>query len=129
MERYTVQTDNAPAAVGPYSQAVVIDHLVYTSGQIPLDPATGALVEATIEAQTRQVFENLTAVLEAAGSDLAHVIKATCFISDMDNFAAMNAVYDEYFPANPPARSCVEVSRLPKDCLVEIEMIAQKIEG
>lgn len=127
MERYTVQTDTAPEAVGPYSQAVVIDRLVYTSGQIPLDPETGALEERTIEAQTRRVLDNLTAVLEAAGSDRAHVIKTMCFIDDMKNFAAMNAVYAEYFDIDPPARSCVEVAALPKGAMVEIEAVAVRV--
>lgn len=128
MERYTIRTDAAPAAVGPYSQAVVLDRIVYTSGQLPIDPGTGALVPATIEEQTRQVLENVKAVLEASGSDLNHVLKITCFISDMDNFAAMNAVYAEFFPTEPPARSCVQVARLPKDALVEIEAVAMRVE-
>ncbi|MDA3949366.1 MAG: RidA family protein [Spirochaeta sp.] len=128
MERYTIQTDAAPAAVGPYSQAVVLDRIVYTSGQLPMDPETGALVPASIEVQTRRVLDNVQAVLEASGSDLNHVLKITCFISDMENFAAMNAVYAEYFPAEPPARSCVQVARLPKDAMVEIEAVAMRVE-
>lgn len=128
MERYTIRTDDAPAAVGPYSQAVVLDRVVYTSGQLPLDPETGALVPATIEEQTRRVLENVKAVLEASGSDMNHVLKITCFISDMENFAAMNAVYAEFFPTEPPARSCVQVARLPKDALVEIEAVAVRVE-
>ena len=105
----------------------LFSRIVYTSGQLPLDPETGALVPASIEVQTRRVLDNVRAVLEAAGSDLNHILKITCFISDMDNFAAMNAVYAEYFPAEPPARSCVEVARLPKDAMVEIEAIATRV--
>lgn len=118
-----VQTDNAPAAIGPYSQAVKVGEMLFTSGQIPLLP-NGELLEGDIQAQTRQVLTNLQAVLEAAGSSLEQVVKCTCFLSDMNNFAAMNGVYGEFFAANPPARSAVEVARLPKDVLIEIEAIA-----
>lgn len=118
-----IATDKAPAAIGPYCQAMVHNGIVYTSGQIPLDPATGAVNGDTIETQSRQVMDNLSAVLEAAGSSLSKVLKTTCFLSDMDNFAAFNAVYSEYFTANP-ARSCVAVRTLPKGVLVEVECIA-----
>ncbi|MFA7567004.1 MAG: RidA family protein [Alkalispirochaeta sp.] len=119
-----VNTTAAPAAVGPYSQAITLGTMVYTSGQIPLDPTTGDMVEEDIRVQTRQSLENLKAVLQAAGSDLSRVVKTTCFISDMNNFGAMNEVYAQYFGDPPPARSCVQVARLPKDALVEIEAVA-----
>lgn len=119
-----VFTAKAPAAIGPYSQAVIGAGVVITSGQIPVNPATGEIVQGGIEEQTRQVLENLKAVLEAAGSALELAIKTTVFIKDMNDFTRINAVYARYFPANPPARSCVEVARLPKDSLVEIEAIA-----
>ena len=121
--RETVNTDRAPAAIGPYSQAVGIGGLVFTSGQIPLLP-DGSLVEGEVEAQTRQVLANLRAVLEAAGSSMEHVLKCTVFLANMDDFAAVNAVYAEAFPSDPPARSAVEVARLPRDVLVEIEAVA-----
>lgn len=126
MSLHIVSTEKAPAAIGPYSQAVVYGDLVFTSGQIPL-AADGQLVEGGIEEQAHQVFRNLTAVLEAAGSSLGQVIKATVFIKDMDQFAAVNAIYASYFGDHKPARSTVEVARLPKDVLVEIEMIATKV--
>lgn len=118
-----VQTDTAPAAIGPYSQAVKVGDMLFTSGQIPLLPS-GDLLEGDIQAQTRQVLTNLQAVLEAAGSSLEQVVKCTCFLSDMNNFTAMNSVYGEFFTDNPPARSAVEVARLPKDVMIEIEAIA-----
>jgi 2-iminobutanoate/2-iminopropanoate deaminase len=120
----TVQTKNAPSAIGPYSQAVKAGGFVFTSGQIPLSPS-GELVGNDITAQTTQVLENIKAVLEAAGVKLDDVVKTTVFLSDMGNFAAMNDVYAKYFP-NSPARSTVEVSRLPKDVLIEIEAIAKE---
>jgi 2-iminobutanoate/2-iminopropanoate deaminase len=123
-ERTIIKTDQAPAAVGPYSQAVRIGNLVYTAGQIPLDPATGKLVEGTIEAQTRRVLENLKAVLEAAGSSLTNVVKTTVFLQDMGDFGAMNGVYAQFFGASPPARSAVEVAALPLGAEVEIEAVA-----
>ncbi len=122
--RTPVHSDAAPKAIGPYSQAIVANGFVFCSGQTPIDPATGNLVEGGIEAQTQQVFKNLIAVLAAAGTDLDHVVKSNVFLKDMNNFAAMNAIYASHFKGAPPARSTVEVARLPKDCIVEIEMIA-----
>jgi len=122
-----VSTEKAPAAIGPYSQAVRIGDFLYTSGQIPLDPATGQIVAGGIEAQTVRVLENLKAVLEAAGASLSQVVKTTVFLKDMNDFAAMNAIYGQYLAPEgtvAPARSTVEVARLPKDVLVEIEVIA-----
>jgi 2-iminobutanoate/2-iminopropanoate deaminase len=121
-----VQTDAAPKALGPYSQAIVANGMVFCAGQIPLDPATGDLVKGGIAEQTHQVLKNLRAVLKAAGSDLDHAVKTTVFLKSMDSFVAMNEVYGrpEYFGANPPARSTVEVARLPRDVLVEIEVVA-----
>lgn len=119
-----IHTKNAPAAVGPYSQAIVADKIVYTSGQIPLDPVSGVIEASDIEAQTKQVIHNLSAVLEAAGSSLDRVIKTTCFLKNIEDFAAFNTIYAEYFKRKP-ARSCVEVSNLPKGALVEIEAIAE----
>jgi 2-iminobutanoate/2-iminopropanoate deaminase len=120
-----VNTTNAPAALGPYSQAIVLNGMVYTAGQVGIDPAAGKLVEGGIEEQTHQVLKNLTAVLEAAGTSLANVVKTTVFISDMANFAAMNGVYSQYFSADPPpARSTVQVAGLPVAAMVEIECVA-----
>ncbi|MDM8149934.1 endoribonuclease L-PSP [Priestia megaterium] len=118
-----VQTKNAPQAIGPYSQGIVVNNLFYSSGQIPLRP-DGTLVEGDVQVQATQVFENLKAVLEEAGASLNTVVKATVFIKDMNDFAALNEVYGDYFGDHKPARSCVEVARLPKDVLVEIEVIA-----
>jgi 2-iminobutanoate/2-iminopropanoate deaminase len=123
MERAVVQTPDAPQAIGPYSQAITAGNFVFCSGQIPLTP-DGALIEGDVAAQTRQVLTNLKAVLTAAGSSLDQVVKTTVFLADMGDFAAMNAVYAEFFPANPPARSTVQVARLPRDARVEIEAIA-----
>ena len=120
-----IKTDRAPAPVGPYNQAIIAGNLVFTAGQIPLDPNTGEMAAAEIGTQTRLAIENLKAVVEAAGSDLSRVIKTTVFLKDMNDFAAMNAVYNEFFSENSPARSAVEVARLPKDALVEIECIAE----
>jgi 2-iminobutanoate/2-iminopropanoate deaminase len=118
-----VQTNQAPAAIGPYSQGIIVNNLFYSSGQIPLT-AEGVMIEGGIKEQTHQVFKNLEAVLTAAGASFETVVKATVFIKSMDDFAAINEVYGEYFSANKPARSCVEVARLPKESLVEIEVIA-----
>ncbi|CDZ99567.1 Enamine/imine deaminase [Metalysinibacillus saudimassiliensis] len=118
-----VTTTNAPAAIGPYAQGMIVNNMFYSSGQIPLT-ATGEMVDGGIEEQTTQVFENLKAVLEAAGSSLDHVVKTMVFLSDMEDFAAMNAVYAEAFGTHTPARSAVEVARLPKDVKIEIEVIA-----
>ena len=118
-----IHTNNAPEAIGPYSQGIVVNNLFYSSGQIPLKP-NGELVTGDVQEQTHQVFQNLKAVLEEAGASLDTVIKATVFIKDMNDFGKMNEVYGEYFSEHQPARSCVEVARLPKDVLVEIEVIA-----
>lgn len=120
----TIHTDKAPAAVGPYSQAVVCGGLVYTSGQIALDPETGVLAADDIEGQTLQVMKNLCAVLQAAGSSAERAVKTTCYLADMNDFAAFNEIYGKYF-TNLPARSCVAVKALPKGALVEVEVIAQ----
>lgn len=121
----TVHTSHAPAAIGPYSQALIADGLVFTSGQIALDPESGALRGADAAAQARQVFANLRAVLAASGSGLAQVVKTTVFLADMNDFAAVNAVYAEAFGEHKPARSTIQAARLPKDALVEIDCIAQ----
>ena len=121
----TVSTDKAPAAIGPYSQAQIVGDLVFCSGQIPIIPETGELAKG-LEAQANQVFKNVSALLKAAGTDISHVIKTTVFIRHMDDFAAVNAIYAQYFTEPYPARSCVEVSRLPKDVLLECEVIAEK---
>ena len=125
MTRQIISTDMAPAAIGPYSQAIRFEgKLIYTAGQIPLDPATGQIVGGTIAEQTERVIRNLAGILDAAGSSLNSVVKTTVFLKSMSDFADMNEVYGRYFGANPPARSTVEVSRLPKDVLVEIECLA-----
>lgn len=124
MSKEIVSTDKAPAAVGPYSQAVRAGNLVYTAGQVPLDPATGKMAEGGIQIQVEQALDNLRAVLEAAGSSLEQVIKTTVFLQNMDDFAAMNEVYARFFSGEPPARSAVEVARLPLGALVEIEAVA-----
>ena len=118
-----VFTPDAPAAIGPYSQGIVVNNMFYSSGQIPLT-AEGTLVEGSVQDQTHQVFKNLQAVLEAANASFDTVVKATVFIKNMDDFAAINEIYGQYFVENKPARSCVEVARLPKDVLLEIEVIA-----
>ena len=126
MSKQTVHTDGAPAPVGPYSQAVAVGELVFTAGQIALVPGTKELAGDDVGAQTRQALENLKAVLEAAGSGLDKAVKTTVFLADMDDFAAMNEVYGQYFTESPPARSAVEVARLPLGALVEIECVAEK---
>ncbi len=118
-----INTDSAPQAVGPYSQAVKIGDLLFVSGQIPLKPETGELAGETVEIQTRQVMENMKAVVEAAGLTLNQVVKSSCFIKDMNDFDSFNRTYAEYFQKDPPARECVEVARLPKDVLVEVSVI------
>ena len=118
----TISTDKAPAAIGPYSQAKVVNGMLFTSGQIPVNPVNGEIA-ADIKAQTKQSCENVKALVEAAGSDMSKVIKTTCFLSDIANFAAFNEVYAQYFVSSP-ARSCVAVKDIPKGCLVEIEAIA-----
>ena len=122
--KQVIATTNAPQAIGPYSQAVVSNGFVFLSGQIPLDPATGMLVEGGIAEQTARVLENAKAVLEAAGSGLEQVVKTTVYLKDLGQFAAMNEVFAHYFPRNPPARAAIEAARLPRDVLVEIDAIA-----
>lgn len=124
MSKQIIHTENAPSAVGPYSQAVVANGFVYTAGQIPLVPEDGKMIVGDIQAQTRQVLHNLSAVLEASGSSLNHVIKTTIFLDSMEDFAQVNEVYGEFFSDEPPARSTVEVAKLPLGALVEIEAIA-----
>ena len=119
-----ISTNRAPAAVGPYSQAVKVGDFIYTAGQIPLEPQTGALVEGGIEAQTRQAMQNLAAVLEAAGSSLTQVVKTTIFVTDINDFATVNQVYGSFFTDRPPARSTVQVAALPLGAKVEIEAVA-----
>jgi len=122
--RDVILTDRGPKPIGPYSQAVWTNGFLYVSGQVALDPKTGEMTGADIRQQTQRVLENLKGILEAAGSNLHHVVKTTVFLKDMNEFAAMNEVYGNFFTSAPPARSTVQVSRLPKDALVEIEMIA-----
>ena len=121
-----ISTAEAPQAIGPYSQAIEAGGFVFVSGQIPLIPATGELVEGSVEVQTARVLENLKAILEAAGSSLESVVKTTVYITNMDDFAKVNGIYGQYFQENPPARVCVEVSKLPKGVLVEIDVIAAR---
>ena len=124
--KQVIQTINAPQAIGPYSQAIMAGDTLYVSGQIPVIPATGAIVSDQVEEQARQVMENVKAVVEAAGLTLDHVVKTNVFIKNMYDFARINAVYSEYFKENCPARACVEVARLPKDVLLEMDAIAVK---
>ena len=123
-----IQTPDAPAAIGPYSQGILSGGFLYTSGQIPLDPASGTVVEGGIEVQTRQVMKNLGAVLKAGGSGFEWAVKVNCYLRNMEDFAAFNGVYGEYF-VNKPARSCVAVRELPRGVLVEVEVIAEADEG
>ena len=124
MSKTIIHTENAPAAVGPYSQAVIANGMVFTAGQVPLIPETMKLIEGDISVQARQSLENIKAVLTAAGTSLDNVVKVTVFLQNMGDFAAMNAVYAEFFSENPPARSAVEVAKLPLGALIEIECIA-----
>ena len=121
-----ISTAKAPQAIGPYSQAIEAGDFIFVSGQIPLIPATGELVEGSVEVQTARVLENLKAILEAAGSSLESVVKTTVYITNMDDFAKVNGIYGQYFQEDPPARVCVEVSKLPKGALVEIDVIAAR---
>jgi len=124
MEPQVIHTEHAPQAIGPYSQAIRVGGFVFCAGQAGLDPATGNLVSGGIEAETRRTLQNLAAVLDAAGTSLSRAVKTTVFLLDMSEFQKMNAVYAAFFPSNPPARSTVQVARLPKDARVEIEVIA-----
>lgn len=120
----TIHTDQAPAAIGPYVQGKVLGNFLFVSGQVPLSPETGAIIGTTIQEQTQQVLKNIAAILAEAGTDFDHVVKTTCFLSDMNDFSSFNEVYATAFKADFPARSAVEVARLPKDVKVEIEVIA-----
>ncbi|HLN12001.1 MAG TPA: RidA family protein [bacterium] len=124
MEKRIVRTDAAPAAIGPYSQAVVANGFVFAAGQVPLDPNTGQIVSGDIRAQTKRVMENLKAVLAASGSSFDKVVKTTVFLRDLNDFGTMNEIYGEYFQENPPARSTVQVAKLPREAAVEIEVVA-----
>ncbi|HEV8131731.1 MAG TPA: RidA family protein [Acidobacteriota bacterium] len=126
MRRDTISTSQAPQAIGPYSQAISTDALIFVSGQIPIDPASGQLVAGGIREQTHRVLQNLAAILKAANTSLEKTVKTTVYLKDMNHFQEMNQVYGEYFKENPPARATVEVARLPKDVLVEIDLIALK---
>ena len=124
MEKKAVFTENAPKAIGPYSQAINVGGWIYLSGQIPIDPSTNELLLGTIEEQTELALNNSRQVLEAAGASLENVVKVTVFIADMDDFAKINEVYSQFFPSTPPARSVVQVARLPKDVGIEVDMVA-----
>ena len=125
MNKRVIQTSQSPKAIGPYSQAVVAGNFLFTSGQVPFDPGTGAMIEdRSIEAQTRRALQNLQGILSAAGVTMDHVVRTTVYLKDMNSFAQMNAVYAEFFTSNPPARSTVEVARLPKDVDIEIDCVA-----
>ncbi|HBI59865.1 MAG TPA: reactive intermediate/imine deaminase [Lachnospiraceae bacterium] len=121
-----ISTKNAPAAIGPYSQAIEVNGMIYTSGMIPINPQTGELVAGTVEEQAEQAFSNLKALVEAAGSSMSCVVKTVVYIKNMDDFAKINAVYEKYFVKPYPARSCVEVARLPKDVALEVEAVVKK---
>ena len=120
-----IRTKNAPAAIGPYSQAIEVNGMLYTSGMIPIDPATGELVTGSVEAQAEQALTNLKSLIEASGSSMDKVVKTVVFIKDMNDFAKINGIYEKYFTAPFPARSCVEVARLPKDVAIEVEAIVE----
>lgn len=122
--RQVIFTDKAPAAIGPYSQAIKINGLVYTSGQVPVNPETKKIDSEDIEIQAKQVMKNLEAVLKAANTDLSKVVKSTIFLKDLNDFAKVNEIYGSFFKSEPPARSCVQVAKLPLDCKIEIEVIA-----
>ncbi len=124
MDKTIIAAADAPKAIGPYSQAVKVGDFLFLSGQIAVNPATGEFVTESFDAQVRQIFSNIEAVLKAAGANFTNVVKATVFLKNIENFAEMNEIYAEFFPENPPARSAVEVARLPKDVDIEIEMIA-----
>jgi 2-iminobutanoate/2-iminopropanoate deaminase len=124
MERSAIKTEAAPAAIGPYSQAIAAGGLIFVSGQLPIDPATGQIVEGDMAAMTRQIFTNIRAVLSAGGSSLDKIVKSTVFLTDLADFQEMNGAYSEFFPENPPARSTIQVAKLPRDARVEIEVIA-----
>ena len=124
--KQVIHTDKAPAAIGPYSQAIQVGQMLFTSGQVPIDPETGAIVEGGIQEQARQSLNNIKAILNAAGTNMGAVVKTTVFLQDMNDFAAMNEVYAQFFQEPYPARSAVQVGRLPKDALVEIEAIAAR---
>ena len=125
MKREVIHTNNAPGAIGPYSQGIIVGDSVYTSGQIPINPATGVM-ETDIKLATKQSMENVKAILEAAGTSLENVVKTSIFLKDLNDLAVVNEVYGTYFTENPPARSCVQVAKLPKDAVIEIEAIATK---
>lgn len=129
MKKTVIKTDKAPAAIGPYSQAVEVNGVIYTSGVVPIDPATGQVVEGDIKVQAKRVFESMKALLKAAGSNMDSVVKTTVFIKDMNDFAALNEVYASYFTGDYPARSCVEVARLPKDVLIEMEVVSLAVDA
>ncbi|WP_205712601.1 RidA family protein [Candidatus Chloroploca mongolica] len=124
LQRIEVSTVDAPKAIGPYSQGMIAGNMVFVSGQLPINPITGEMVEGDIGAMTRQIFDNLSAILHAAGTSLERAVKVTVFLADMNDFQAMNEAYAEFFPINPPARSTIQVARLPRDARVEIELIA-----
>ncbi|MCL2574666.1 MAG: RidA family protein [Defluviitaleaceae bacterium] len=126
MQKQIIATENAPKAIGPYSQGTAFGDLIFTSGQLPIDPTTGKLIEDDIKTATAQVIKNVEAILQEAGSSLDKVLRATVYIKDMANFAAMNEVYAEFFNTNPPARTCYQVAKLPMDAIVEIDVIAHK---
>ena len=125
MKKEVINTKNAPGAIGPYSQGIIVGDFVYTSGQLPINPATGVM-ETDIKVATKQSMENVKAILEEAGTSLENVVKTSIFLKDLNDFAAVNEVYGTYFTENPPARSCVQVAKLPKDAVIEIEVIATK---